>query len=99
MYSYFLTVEADSDLDDIFEYSVRQWGENQADRYITQLQEAVLKLCENPKIAKCRTDLSKNTYSFPVQQHVVYFDLVDNSLIIWAIHHKNRLPYYELDLY
>ncbi len=99
MYTYSLTIEADSDLSSIFDYTVEKWGEKQALKYIADLKEAILMLCDNPKIAKFRTDLSNNTFSFPVLQHVVYFDLFDETLIIWAIHHKSRLPFQEARLY
>jgi toxin ParE1/3/4 len=48
MPKYKLTREADIDLDGIWEYTYKQWGKNQANKYLTKLEERFFTLAENP---------------------------------------------------
>ncbi len=36
---YFLTPESEEDLREIWNYSIREWGEEQADKYISEIYE------------------------------------------------------------
>ena len=47
---------ATKDLADIDQYSVREWGEAQADRYLNQLEACFFRLAKNPLLGReCST--------------------------------------------
>jgi toxin ParE1/3/4 len=48
MYNYFLTREAKEDLWRIYEFGVRVFGEQQADKYLLMLHECFEKILSNP---------------------------------------------------
>ena len=51
MADYRLTPAAERDLESIWTYTVRQWGLEQADRYIDFLTTAFAELANSPKTA------------------------------------------------
>lgn len=68
MGSYKLTVKADLDIDDIWEYTNSQWGENQASKYLSQLEERFIALAENPNIGKQRYELTESPIELPLRK-------------------------------
>lgn len=51
MAEYCLTPAAERDLEKIWSYTYRQWGEKQANRYVDMLTQAFDELAQLPKIA------------------------------------------------
>jgi plasmid stabilization system protein ParE len=49
--------EAYDDLEDIALYSLLEWGEEQRDRYMARLDQALKSLGDTPFIGRARTDL------------------------------------------
>jgi toxin ParE1/3/4 len=49
MGDYQLSGKADQDLDEIYEYSIKQFGEHVADEYFLSLRDCLLKLADSPK--------------------------------------------------
>jgi toxin ParE1/3/4 len=88
-----LSRQADGDLLDIFEYSIRTWGEDQALQYKTQLEEGLSKLATSPALfGRTRADLPPGYYSYVVQSHVVIFRYTVTTLEIARILHKRMDP-------
>jgi toxin ParE1/3/4 len=54
-----LSQRARSDLAEIWRYSNRQWGPEQADRYIAAIHEACAKLAANPSLGRPIPDVPK----------------------------------------
>jgi toxin ParE1/3/4 len=53
MGEYQLSRKADEDLDGIYEYSIRQFGQKVADEYFLSLTDCLIKLAENPALVSC----------------------------------------------
>ena len=49
MGDYQLSGKADQELDEIYEYSIKQFGEHVADEYFLSLRDCLLKLADSPK--------------------------------------------------
>lgn len=60
--SYRLSAKAEEDLAEIWVYSAKHWGIEQADRYIDALIARFLWLSDNPALWKTRSDLVEGLY-------------------------------------
>ena len=71
--TYRLSARAEADLSDIWTFSAKQWGIDQADRYIDALLLRFSWLLENQMLWKVRQDIADGIHCYPEQSHVVYF--------------------------
>ncbi|MEZ5489172.1 MAG: type II toxin-antitoxin system RelE/ParE family toxin [Gammaproteobacteria bacterium] len=51
---------------DIRRFTVSQWGEAQARRYLAELRQVLRLLSETPSLGKDRPDVGPNVSSFPM---------------------------------
>jgi len=92
MVSYRFTSDAQEDLTKIRYYTVEQWGSNQSNKYLMELQRTISVLAESPMIGTKRADISQDTFSFPHASHVIYYLMREEYLLIFAVLHKNMVP-------
>ncbi|WP_422137538.1 type II toxin-antitoxin system RelE/ParE family toxin [Endozoicomonas sp. ALC020] len=84
---YLFKPRARQDLEGIYDYTVSEFGEEQADLYIRNLFDTFQRLAETPGFARCRDDLRKGLKSYPVKAHIVFFrETVNGVLIIRVLH-------------
>lgn len=87
MSSFFLSADADSDLQDIYAYSLEVWGEKQAERYLRSLYDAFEKLAINLEIGRLRPELGRQVRSFPRGSHMIfYMRWQDEAAILRVLH-------------
>lgn len=78
---------AEQDLIEIWLYTLNEWGEYQADKYLDDLEEAIRLLAEQPLICRERTELNP-----PVRIHhhahhlIVYLALEDGINVVRVLH-------------
>lgn len=90
--AFYVHEKADSDLEDIFDYSVQQFGFVRAEQYIYELERIFKELAANPKLGR-RFDPGINHYfQYPVESHCVFYAPTDNGVEIFRILHKKMLP-------
>jgi toxin ParE1/3/4 len=82
-----LTDCAQSDLEQIADYTVINWGQSQADFYLEQLEKAFYSLLDNPYLGKSRDDIKAGYRSLLVEKHLVFYRLADEQLEIMRILH------------
>lgn len=70
---YFLSNEADSDLDEIFDYTLDEHGFNPAVKYLSDLEGLFEPLVQNPNIGRERVELKKSIFSITEQEHTVFY--------------------------
>jgi len=87
MVDYLLTPAAKSDLKDIWNYTVQSFGLNQAERYMLKIENKLYLLASNPQIGIKRPEIKDGYYSFPVEKHIVFYLIKDDSIIIIGILH------------
>ena len=88
---YKLTVESISDLKEIYRYTFSQFGEAQADRYLSRLYETFDMLCKDPEVGKSAG--FKNLKQFRKMlsdRHFIYYELCQDFLGISRILHSSR---------
>jgi toxin ParE1/3/4 len=70
---YVLSFAAIADLDEIWEYTCTRWDEDQAYAYMRDLQLAVERLADNPKIGRACDDVRPGYRSHRVGSHTLYY--------------------------
>ena len=85
---YRLSPLAETDLEDIWLYTFRQWSLEQADTYYNSTIRAIESLVSGRNIAQ-RTDVRAGYWKYKVGMHVVYFQNSGDYLDVIRILHGN----------
>ncbi|WP_343632470.1 type II toxin-antitoxin system RelE/ParE family toxin [Fluviicola sp.] len=81
--------EAIDDLTAIWNYTLQEWSEKQADNYYQTIQSACKEIENNPAIGKVYREVSKNLLGFKSGKHILFYHLVsENELEIIRILHE-----------
>jgi toxin ParE1/3/4 len=93
MAEYRLSPAAERDLESIWKYIRREWGLEQAERYIDLLTTAFDVLAESPKSAPACDHIRVGYRRRTVQRHMVYFRVADYGIaIIRVLHDRMNAP-------
>jgi toxin ParE1/3/4 len=87
MTSVHLTDRALLDVEEIEQYSVRNWGERVAARYLRDLDSALRRLAESPNLLQERADTSLRLRFYPVREHVLLCDVIGDRIFVLALRH------------
>jgi toxin ParE1/3/4 len=89
---FYIHEKADNDLENIFDYSIRQFGFARAEQYIYKIEQAFRDLAANPRLGR-RFDPDFNHYfQYPVESHCVFYTDTETGVKIFRVLHKNMLP-------
>ena len=73
MSDYVLSPEAISDLQNIYDFTVGEWGEAQAEKYLNEIYAVFERLTQYPSIGRLRPELADGLRSIPIGAHVIFF--------------------------
>lgn len=82
-----LTPAAEGDLEAIWSYTARQWGLEQANRYIDILTSAFAQLAEHPKKAPACDAIRPGYRRCSVERHMIYFRITAYGIAIIRVLH------------
>lgn len=96
MSSYRFYPSADRAQDDIWNYTLNQWGEAQAERYIRQLHQHLQRLADReivwrslPRHLVVPADLKTEVYMSRYQRHYIFFrELSQDAIGVMSILHE-----------
>ncbi|MCW5572699.1 MAG: type II toxin-antitoxin system RelE/ParE family toxin [Steroidobacteraceae bacterium] len=88
--TFLLTGNAALDLRRIHAQSRREWGEDVADRYLTDLYAAMDFAAANPSTGRLRQYRSTPFLMIPARQHFVVYDLVPQGIVVLTVQHQVR---------
>ena len=83
-----LTPAAEQDLAGIWQYTQRQWGVEQADRYIDALTACFITLARSPKTAPACDHIRAGYRCRSVERHVVYFKIAPHGITVVRVLHE-----------
>lgn len=92
MPSYKYTPEARDELKNILDYTIKNWGKAQANKYLDGLEELAGNLAKNPNLGKKRDSLQKGLLSFRYQSHVLYYLKRKGGIIVVHVLHERMHP-------
>jgi toxin ParE1/3/4 len=84
-----LSRQAQSDLDDIRDYSVERFGPDRAATYLDAVEQAFRRILDQPEIGEARPGLGSRLRSLPCGSHRVYYDVRDDRAVVRRILHKS----------
>ena len=83
---------AKTDLKDIYQYGLRQWGAAQSDSYLETLKEHFWSLTEQPLMGAERTELLLDVRSTPIESHTLFYRVTTNTVEIIRVLHGRQDP-------
>lgn len=92
---YILSEIADKDLEEIFDYTFDEFGFDQAEKYLLEIEEIFQNLIINPQIGKKRDEIKQGLYSFPKDNHIIFYRISDKHIrIVRVLHGSRDIPKY-----
>jgi toxin ParE1/3/4 len=89
---YLLSPRARGDLEAIWDYSQSNWGAEQAEAYLRQIQRALETLARDPRRGRPCDEIRPGYRKFPAASHVIFFRLSGDDLDVVRILHQ-RMDY------
>ena len=80
---------AEQDMAGIYDYTLRQFGENQADSYLRTLFDTFQRLLETPGIARKCDEVKQGLRSYSVKAHIVFFRECESGILIARVLHQS----------
>ena len=90
MAGYKLSGKASADVDDIFEYTIVNFGIEQARAYLHGLGDRFKALAEDPLRGRAADELASGLRRYEYQSHVVFFRIMEQYTLIVRVLHKSR---------
>lgn len=85
---YVLSPSAQEDLDDIWDFSVEQWGDDRAERYVRALWAGIRIVADDTRRGH-PFDLRDGYFRYSVEKHVLFFKLMPDGVDIIRILHQS----------
>lgn len=82
---YRLSIEADKDIEEIFDYTMETFGLNQTLIYLKDLETTLSHLARNPEMGKDRSEIKSGLRSFPFVSHMVFYRILPDHLRVVRI--------------
>jgi toxin ParE1/3/4 len=83
-----LTPRAQGDLNEIWTYTVRRWGTDQAEFYIRQIGQNIETVAAQPMIGRACPEVRAGYYKYPSGSHVLFYRMIDGGIDIVRILHE-----------
>lgn len=84
---YLLAKAAQDDLREIKGYTRINWGEKQAQLYLSQIRECLENLVINPELGKARDDIHQGLRSIAIEKHIVFYRIGKTRIEVARILH------------
>ena len=90
--SYRFAEKALADLRSIAEYTIREWGVEQCERYLAALEMCCQDLAADPRLGRACAQISSGLFRQEQGKHVVFYRLRPHGIRVIAILHERMLP-------
>ncbi|NRP27348.1 Toxin ParE1 [Marinobacterium sp. xm-d-420] len=91
--TYELSIEADQDISDIYDYTYSEFGDDQAITYLADLEPVLLKLVDYPELGRARSEIRVGLRSLAYQNHVIFYRILDTHIrVVRVLHGSRDLP-------
>jgi len=81
MGKYELTRKAVSDLNEIWQYTVDNWSEKQADRYYNMLLDICQEIADNPELGRNYNEIKPELFGVKANRHIIFYRKMRGSPI------------------
>lgn len=74
-----LRQEAIDDLNAIWQYTLNEWSESQADKYYSTIKFHCLQIGINPKLGKEYPEIAENLFGLNSGKHIIFYQILGES--------------------
>jgi len=92
MATFELSQAADDDLDEIYIYSYREFGEAKADAYLHSLEKCFEQLAEFPGLGRPIEHIRAGYFCFPHASHTIFFVKSPDGIRVVRVLHQRMDP-------
>lgn len=85
---YTLSPRAQGDLDEIWTYTEKRWGIDQAEFYTSQIGRDVVTIAAHPTMGRACSDIRAGYYKYPTGCHVLFYRLIAGGIDVVRILHE-----------
>lgn len=86
---YKLSLLAENDMENIFDYTIDRWGEPQAAKYTRQLYDHFQCLADNQQLGIWRNDVKDGYRSWIEGSHTIFYCVTDGNIGIIGVPHQS----------
>jgi len=88
-----LSLEADHDLEHIYEYTLADFGTDQAVSYVLSFEDIFDKLLADPHLGRKRPEIFKGLRSIVKDDHIVFYRILEDRIrIVRILSARRDLP-------
>lgn len=88
-----LSKAADADLEDIFDYTLEEFGLDQAVSYVSEFDDTFETISESPEIGRKREEIREELRSLVKDKYVIFYRiLIDHIRVVRILHGSRDLP-------
>jgi len=88
--TYQLSLEAEQDISDIFDFTEREFGFNQVVEYLSNLERLFENLIVNPMLGRERKEIRADLFSLIYISHIIFYRLVNDQIRVVRVLHVSR---------
>jgi toxin ParE1/3/4 len=87
---YVLSPAAQLDLEQIWDYTCDRWGEDQAEKYVREIERAIQRVVQNPMIGRACDEVRAGYRRHAVGSHTLYYRLAgaDGIDVVRILHQR-----------
>ena len=84
-----ITPKAESDLIGIWVYTCEEWGVEQADKYLDQLEEGMKQLVNHPSLGMNYAHALPGYRRLQVDHHAVFYQVLEPEILVVRVLHED----------
>jgi len=83
-----LSQRAETDLLDIFDYTIKVWGFDQAMLYNEGIESAFAEIVDNPNQGRSLAGISEESFRWTIGRHFIIYKKLPHGILILRILHE-----------
>lgn len=83
---------AQQDIKKIRQYTIRNWGKNQAKKYLSGLSETIKLIRMNPQIGIQKYEIKQGAFVLHYKSHVIHYQFDNDKMVVVGVFHQSMLP-------
>jgi toxin ParE1/3/4 len=85
---YILSPRAQADIEEIWDYTAETWDDDQAERYIRQILDAIERIAADPRRGRPCDHIRPGYRKYSVGAHVLFFKVIGDRIDVVRVLHQ-----------
>ena len=83
-----LSPRAQADIEEIWNYTVKQWNANQAEVYLRKIKAAIEAIADGPRLGQPCDEVRAGYRKYPAGSHLLFYRMTPDGIDIVRILHQ-----------